>query len=268
LLVVEELNLNPSIIDTHAHLYSKEFLEDFDEVVARAKSNGLTKILLPNIDEGSIARMHLLSHDYPDFFVPMMGIHPCYIKKDWEKQLELVESYLSKPNNYCAIGEIGIDLHWDKTLEAEQKLAFTAQIKLAIKYQLPIVIHARESFDEIFEIVDRENCPELRGVFHCFTGTVDQAQHIINYGGFKMGIGGVVTFKNSGLDKVVAEIPLAYLVLETDCPYLPPVPYRGKRNESAYLKLIADKISDIHQLPLSQVAQVTTANAKEMFQLK
>jgi TatD DNase family protein len=259
--------MNTALIDTHAHLYSKEFLEDFDQVVERAKSNGLSKILLPNIDQDSIARMHLLSQEHPDFFVPMMGIHPCYVKESWEEQLALVESHLSKPNNYCAIGEIGVDLYWDKTLAEQQKLAFTAQIKLAIKYKLPIVIHARDSFEEIFEIIDRENCPELRGVFHCFTGTVEQAQRLISYDGFKIGIGGVVTFKNSGLDKVVSQIPLEHLVLETDCPYLPPVPFRGKRNESSYLNLIAEKIAEIHQVSFSQVAAITTANAVEMFGL-
>lgn len=262
-----------NIIDTHSHLYSKDFLEDFNEVVARAKSIGVSKILLPNIDEESIERMHQLSNDHPDFFVPMMGIHPCYVKENWEEQIELVESHLkglsssSMPNNYCAVGEIGIDLHWDKALVEQQKKSFRAQIKLAIKYQLPIVIHARESFEEIFEIVDQENCTELTGVFHCFTGTVEQAQHIINYGGFKIGIGGVVTFKNSGLDKVVAKIPLEHLVLETDSPYLPPVPYRGKRNESSYLKLIADRISDVHEVSIDIVAEITSANATELFGL-
>jgi len=257
----------PFLIDTHAHLYSKEFLEDFDEVVSRAKSSGVSKILLPNIDEESIERMHLLSSTHPELFIPMMGIHPCYVKDNWEQQVELVASYLSKPNNYCAVGEIGIDLHWDKTLVEQQKKSFRAQIKLAIQYKLPIVIHARESFDEIFEIVNEENCPELTGVFHCFTGTVEQAQHIINYGGFKIGIGGVVTFKNSGLDKVVTQIPVEHLVLETDCPYLPPVPHRGKRNESSYLPLIADKISDVHEVSVSKVAEITSANAAELFGL-
>jgi TatD DNase family protein len=257
----------PSLIDTHAHLYSKEFLEDFDEVVVKSKNNGVHKILLPNIDEQSIERMHLISQEDPEFFIPMMGIHPCYVKENWEEQVELVESYLSKPNRYCAVGEIGIDLFWDKALVEQQKHSFRAQIKLAIKHRLPIVIHARDSFDEIFEIVDQENCQELTGVFHCFTGTVEQANRIINYGGFKIGIGGVVTFKNSGLDKVVAQIPLKHLVLETDSPYLPPVPYRGKRNESSYLNLIADKISDIHEVPLSQVAQVTSDNATQVFGL-
>lgn len=256
-----------TLIDTHSHLYSKEFLEDFDQVVERAKENNVGKVLLPNIDEGSIDRMHLLCNNHPQFFVPMMGIHPCYVKENWEPQIELVESYLSKTNNYCAVGEIGIDLFWEKSLINEQKAAFKAQIKLAIQYKLPIVIHARDSFDEIFEIIDQENCPGLRGVFHCFSGTIEQAQHIIDYGGFKMGIGGVVTFKNAGLDKVVSQIPLEHLVLETDSPYLPPVPHRGKRNESAYLALIADKISDVHEIPMSEVADITTANAMELFSL-
>ena len=258
----------PLLIDTHAHLYAKDFLEDFNEVVKRAKLNGVEKVLLPNIDEESIERMHFLASEYPQFFIPMMGIHPCYVKENWQEQIQLVDKHLSAgTNNYCAIGEIGIDLHWDKTLVEQQKLAFRAQIKLAIKYKLPIVIHARESFDEIFEIVDQENCEELTGVFHCFTGTIAQAKKIIAYGGFKMGIGGVLTFKNSGLDKVILEVDLEHLVLETDCPYLPPVPFRGKRNESSYLTYIAEKLSEVKQCSLAEVAAVTSKNATALFGL-
>jgi len=260
--------MQPLLIDTHAHLYAKDFLEDFDEVVKRAKSNGIEKILLPNIDEESIERMHLLASEYPGFFIAMMGIHPCYVKENWQEQIQLVEKHLSAgAYNYCAIGEIGIDLHWDKTLVEQKKLAFRAQIKLAIKYKLPIVIHARESFDEIFEIVDQENCAELTGVFHCFTGTVEQANKIVAYGGFKIGIGGVLTFKNSGLDKVISEVDLQHLVLETDCPYLPPVPFRGKRNESSYLTYIAEKLSEVKQCSLAEVASVTSKNATALFGL-
>ncbi len=256
------------MIDTHAHLYDKVFAEDLDEVVKRAKSNNVQKILLPNIDEESIERMHFLAAEYPGFFIPMMGIHPCYVKENWEEQIQLIEKHLSDgTHKYCAIGEIGIDLHWDKTLIEQQKLAFRAQIKLAIKYKLPIVIHARESFDEIFEIVDQENCEELTGVFHCFTGTVEQAEKIIGYGGFKMGIGGVLTFKNSGLDQVISEVDLKHLVLETDCPYLPPVPFRGKRNESSYLTYIAEKLSEVKECSLAEVVAATSKNAIELFGL-
>lgn len=253
------------LVDTHAHLYSKEFTSDFDEVVNRATKNGIEKILLPNIDQDSSERMHFLSQTYPHLFSPMMGIHPCYVEENWEAQIDWVKAQLASSNNYCAIGEIGIDLYWDKSLVEAQKQAFRSQIKLALTHQLPIVIHARDSFDEIFEIVDQENCEALTGVFHCFTGNLQQAEHVMNYGGFKMGIGGVLTFKNAGLDKVVKEIPLEYLVLETDCPYLPPVPFRGKRNESAYLVYIAEKLAEIHEKSLTEIKNATTANAKAIF---
>ena len=256
-----------SLIDTHAHLYSKEFIEDFDEVVTRAKSGKIQKILLPNIDEESIERMHLLVDEAPDFFIPMMGIHPCYVNENWETQISLVEQHLKSGRKYCAVGEIGIDLYWDKTMLFQQQQAFKAQIKLAIKYNLPIVIHARDSFDEIFEILDQENCPELTGVFHCFTGNLEQANKVIAYGGFKMGIGGVLTFKNSGLDKVIAAISMDHLILETDCPYLPPVPFRGKRNESSYLRYIAEKLAEVKECSLEEVAKVTSNNANTLFKL-
>ena len=257
-----------SLIDTHAHLYSKEFVEDFDEIVTRAKANKIQKILLPNIDEQSIERMHSLVDNDPEFFVPMIGIHPCYVTEAWEDQIRLVEQHLSSGRNYCAVGEIGIDLYWDKTLFEQQKNAFRAQIKLAIKHKLPIVIHARDSFDEIFSILDEENCDELTGVFHCFTGTVEQAEKVIAYGGFKMGVGGVLTFKNAGLDKVVATISLEHLILETDCPYLPPVPFRGKRNESSYLSYISEKLAEVKSCSIEEIAAVTSKNAISLFNLK
>ena len=257
----------PKLIDTHAHLYSKEFSADFDEVVQRAKNNGVEQILLPNIDEDSIEKMHELVAADPAYFVPMMGIHPCYVKTDWEDQISLVEQHLQSNNKYCAVGEIGIDLYWDKTLLKEQQQAFRAQIQLAIKHNLPIVIPARDSFNEIFEIIDDENCDKLKGVFHCFTGTLEQANKIIAYGGFKMGIGGVLTFKNSGLDQVIKEVALEHLMVETDCPYLPPVPYRGKRNESSYVIHVAEKLADVHQKTLIEIANITSDNAKKMFDL-
>lgn len=256
-----------NLIDTHAHLYRKDFIEDFDEIVARAKANKIQKVLLPNIDEESINRMHWLVDNDSEFFVPMMGIHPCYVKENWEEQIQLVEQHLTSGRKYCAVGEIGIDLYWDKTLFSEQQKAFRAQIRLAVKYNLPIVIHARDSFNEIFEILDEENCPELTGVFHCFTGTIEQANKVIAYGGFKMGVGGVLTFKNSGLDSVIANVPLEYLILETDCPYLPPVPFRGKRNESSYLVYIAEKLAEVKNCSLNEIANVTSQNASELFNL-
>lgn len=255
------------LIDTHAHIYDKAFTEDFQEVIERAKSNGVRQILMPNIDEESIQLMKQLHGQEPSFFTPMIGIHPCYIKENWEEQIALVHQELEQEHNYCAVGEIGIDLYWDKTLVEQQKKAFAAQIDLAKKYQLPIAIHARESFDEIFEIIDLKNDDNLTGVFHCFTGNIDQANHILSYGGFKLGLGGVLTFKNSGLDKVVEQIDLQHLVLETDAPYLAPTPNRGKRNEPSFVKLVGEKLSDIYQIPMSEIEEVTSENAKKLFNL-
>lgn len=194
----------------------------------------------------------------------MMGLHPCSVKADYQQELEHVEKMLSA-HQVVAIGEIGIDLYWDKTFLKEQQAAFRYQIRLAKANNLPFVIHCRDAFDEIFEILDEENDENMRGIFHCFTGNLEQAQKIINYGGFKLGIGGVVTFKNAGLDKVVEQISLEHLVLETDAPYLAPVPYRGKRNESAYLIEIATKIASLKQVSLEEVASITTKNSIEVF---
>jgi TatD DNase family protein len=254
------------LIDTHAHLYSSELLENINEIVSRAKENKLVNLLMPNIDEGSITPMHQLAKDFPNYLVPMMGIHPCYVKPDFLPQINLVEKMLSE-NKYCAVGEIGIDLHWDKTLLVEQQQAFRLQIQLAKKYQLPIVIHARESFQEIFEILDEENDTTLKGVFHCFTGGIAEAQKILSYQGFLMGIGGVITYKNSNLSEVVKHIPLDKLVLETDSPYLPPVPFRGKTNESSYLTFIAQKLADSKGESIENISKVTTENANSLFKI-
>lgn len=194
----------------------------------------------------------------------MIGIHPCSVNDNWEEELEEYKQLLKKEKFY-AIGEIGIDLYWDKTTQSIQEEAFEAQILLAKELRLPIVIHARDSFEEIFAIVDKHNDENLTGIFHCFTGALEQANKIINYGGFKLGIGGVVTFKNAGVDKVVKQISLDHIVLETDSPYLAPHPHRGKRNESSYLRLIADKISDLHEISVEKVAEITTKNSIEVF---
>ncbi len=253
-------------IDTHAHLYSDKFKEDRTEMIQRALDAGVNRLFLPNIDENSIEGMELLVKQYPNVCYSMIGIHPCDVRKDWQTQLKTIQSKFIK-NHHIAIGEIGIDLYWDKSLVSEQKEAFAAQIKWAISEKLPIVIHARDSFTEIFEVVDILNDDDLTGVFHCFTGTKEQAERILNYGGFKLGIGGVVTFKNSGLDKVLASVPLTELVLETDAPYLAPSPYRGKRNESSYIPLIAEKLSDIYACSVEEIAKITTRNALSVFKL-
>ena len=252
-------------IDTHTHIFSQQFDNDIDEAVSRAKEAGLDMLLLPNIDIDSIEPMNNLCEKYPDYCFPMMGIHPTSVEKDFSKQLLVIESELAK-GKYCAVGEIGIDLYWDKTLVEEQKLVFASQIDMALKYNLPIVIHARDSFDEIFEVLDNYKDRNLKGVFHSFTGSAEQALKAISMG-FYIGINGIVTFKNSGLDKIIPQIDINNIVLETDAPYLAPVPYRGKRNESSYLPLIGSKISDILEINEKKVAEITSNNARKLFNL-
>lgn len=254
------------MIDTHTHLYSEQFDEDRDAMIQRALNEGVKRFFLPNIDSKSIAGMKALVEKYPNNCYPMMGLHPCSVGENIEQELALVEKELAS-NKYIAVGEIGIDLYWDKSFQHEQEMAFKKQIEWAKKLELPIVIHCREAFDEILSILDEVNDEQLSGIFHCFTGSLEQANHILNYGDFKMGIGGVVTFKNSGLDKVVEQLNLKDLVLETDAPYLAPVPFRGKRNESAYVSRVAEKLAEIFQLPLAKIAQQTTVNALEIFKI-
>jgi|TARA_B110000495_G_scaffold202786_1_gene223955 TatD DNase family protein len=255
------------LIDTHTHLYSSKFDEDRDTVIQNCLDNKITKLLLPNIDSEYTERMLALSKRHPSVCYPMMGIHPCSIHPDtYKEELAHAKEWLGKAS-FIAIGEIGIDLHWDKTTLAIQQEAFREQISWAKEKQLPVVIHARDSFDEIFEIVNEMNDENLTGIFHCFTGNQEQAQHIIDYGGFKMGVGGVVTFKNSGLDKVVSQFDLNHFVLETDSPYLSPAPHRGKRNESPYLTLIGEKMADIYGCSLTEIAEATTKSALEIFNL-
>lgn len=251
-------------VDTHTHLFSDAFDEDRNEVVQRAINAGVTKMLLPNIDLISIEKTFALSNAYPENCFPMMGLHPGSVGETVKEDLIRVKNALF--NNKCiAVGEIGMDLYWDKTFIKEQADAFKEQVLWAKELKLPIVIHAREAFDEIFEIVDELNDEHLRGVFHCFTGNLDQANHILNYGGFKLGIGGVVTYKKSDLPETLSSVALSELILETDSPYLPPVPFRGKRNESSYLLHIAEKIADIYQLPLAKIGEETSKNAQELF---
>ncbi len=253
------------LTDTHAHLYLDDFDNDRDRVIENAIQLGITQFFLPNIDSSSIDALLALSNAYPENCFPMMGLHPCSVKENFEEELTLVEEWLSKEKFY-AIGETGIDLYWDKTFFSHQEIVFRKQIELAKKFKLPIVIHSRNSFDEIDKIIDELNDDNLKGIFHCFSGTIEQAEKIIAYGGFKLGIGGVVTFKNAGLDKVINQIDLKHIVLETDSPYLAPVPHRGKRNESGYLLLIAQKVAAIYNIPVEKLAEITTGNAKAIFE--
>lgn len=255
------------MIDTHTHLYVEEFDADRDEMIRRAIKKGITKFYLPAIDSESHEKMLALEAEYPENIFSMIGLHPCYVKpKSWEKELAIVENYLNE-RTFPAIGEIGIDLYWDKTTLDIQIKAFEKQIDWAIERDLPIVIHTRESFEEVFEVLERKKHPKLRGIFHCFSGDLDQAKHAIELG-FLLGIGGVVTFKNGKIDQFLKEISLEHIVLETDSPYLAPVPYRGKRNESAYLDLVAGKLVDIYGVDFSEIEQITTQNAERIFNAK
>jgi TatD DNase family protein len=253
------------LVDTHAHLYAEEFEEDRSDMLARAWENGLEAVYLPNIDSSSIPGMLKLEAENPGRIHAMMGLHPCYVKENYEEELAMVKSWLER-RPFCAIGEIGIDWYWDKTFVKEQEIAFITQTKWAIEYDLPIVIHSRESMDQILELLQDLRHPRLRGIFHCFTGTAAQAHSAIEMG-FLLGIGGVLTYKNSKLGEEIQDIGLEHLVLETDAPYLTPTPYRGKRNESSYVKLVAEKLSEIKGLQLEAVAEMTTQNALKLFQV-
>ena len=252
------------MIDTHTHLYSEEFDEDRNEAIQRALDKGVTEFYLPAIDSESHEKMLNLEAQYPNQIFSMMGLHPCYVKPEtWERELEIVENYLNQ-RPFCAIGEIGIDLYWDKTTLDIQIKVFEKQIDWAIERDLPIVIHGRDSFDEIFEVLERKKHPKLRWIFHCFSGDLQQAKKAIDLN-FVLGIGGVVTFKNGKIDQFLSQIPLEKIVLETDSPYLAPVPFRGKRNESSYVELVAGKLVDIYQLSFAEIDRITTQNAKNIF---
>lgn len=252
------------MIDTHTHLYAEEFDADRDEMIQRAIDTGVSKFFLPAIDSESHDKMFALESQYPEQISSMIGLHPCYVKPEsWENELNIVEKYLAE-RKFPAIGEIGIDLYWDQSTLDIQVQAFEKQIDWAIEKDLPIVIHTRSSFDETFEVLERKRHPKLRGIFHCFSGDLDQADQAINLG-FSLGIGGVVTFKNGKIDQFLKEIPLDKIVLETDSPYLAPVPFRGKRNESAYLNLVAEKLAIIYSKNLVEIDEITTKNAENIF---
>ena len=257
------MNSNTIITDTHTHLYSEEFDQDRDQMIQRAIDAGVSRFFIPAIDAASTQSMYDLERNYPANVFLMMGLHPTYVKDNYLEELKHVETELAKRKFY-AIGEIGIDLYWDKTHLKEQQIAFRTQIQWAKQYKLPIVIHCREAFDAIFEILEEEKSDDLFGIFHCFTGTHEQALQAISYN-MKLGIGGVVTFKNGKIDQFLNQIDLKHIVLETDSPYLAPIPFRGKRNESSYLLNVVAKLADIYDVSEEEIATTTTQNSKDVF---
>ena len=257
------METNIIITDTHTHLYSEQFDLDRDQMIQRAIDAGVSRFFIPAIDSTCTQAMFDLEKNHPGHVFLMMGLHPTYVKDNYLEELQHVESELAKRKFY-AVGEIGIDLFWDKTHLKEQQIAFRKQIQLAKQYKLPIVIHCRDAFDEIFQILEEEKSPELFGIFHCFTGTYEQALQAISYN-MKLGIGGVVTFKNGKIDQFLSKIELKHLVLETDSPYLAPIPFRRKRNESSYLVAVVDKLAQTYSLSAIEIAAITTENSKVVF---
>lgn len=250
-------------IDTHAHLYSTEFAPDRPEMIDRALRQGVNRLLLPNIDEDSIAGMLALEAQYPKECLPMMGIHPVYVKENVEAQLAIVQDWLEK-RKFWGVGEIGLDFYWPTEYREQQFIAFRRQLELSARHGLPVSIHSREATRACIDVVKEFPAGSLSGVFHCFSGTREEAEEVTGLG-FHLGIGGVVTFKKAGLDVLLENISLDHVVLETDAPYLAPVPYRGKRNESAYIPLIAQRIADVKNLKIEEVAAITTRNAQKLF---
>ena len=252
------------MIDTHSHIYSEEFDADRNEAIRRAKEAGIRHIILPNVDSESLPRMLALEAEYPGYCHAAIGLHPTSVNENYEDELKLVKSELDR-RDYIAIGEIGIDLYWDKTFLGAQIKAFQQQLDWALDYNLPVIIHVRDSFRETMDALAPYKDRKLTGVFHSFTGSMEEAQEMIDFGGFKIGINGIVTFKNSGLSSVVAQTGIEHIILETDSPYLTPVPYRGKRNESAYLSYICEQISKTLNLSKQEIAEKTTENALKLF---
>ena len=253
------------MIDTHAHIYLEQFKDDINEVISRSRGVGMEKIYMPNIDHTSIDNMLSLEEKYPDLCMATIGLHPCSVKADFEKELYLVEDWLSK-REFVAIGEMGTDLYWDETFVDQQIEAFKIQAQWAKEHKVPIIIHCRESLNMTIDLVERLADDDLSGVFHCFNGSVEQAKRIEELG-FFVGLGGVSTFKNAGMDKVIPEISFEQIVLETDSPYLAPVPHRGKRNEPAFVQLVAQKIADYKEMTLDELISQTTKNANRLFQV-
>lgn len=253
------------LIDTHSHIYLDQFEQDIGQVIHRAKDESIAAIILPNIDSSTIGPMHKLVSEYPDYLFPLMGLHPTSVKEGYLGELESLTLQLEK-YPYKGIGEIGIDLYWDKSFFKEQVYVFEQQLSLAMSRDLPVVIHARESFTEILQIVKKKEYKGLRGIFHSFTGDINIAKEIINLG-FKIGIGGILTFKNSGLAETLEAIDINHIVVETDSPYLAPMPFRGKRNESSYLKFIVEKLAEVKSISIDEASEVTTQNAIDIFEI-
>ncbi len=252
-------------IDTHSHIYDTGFQEDLDAVMVSAKSAGVEKIYMPGIDSTCINGMMDMETKYPGFCIPMMGLHPCYVKENYQEELAIVEGWLAK-RKFAAIGEIGLDYYWDKTFAKEQQLVFEQQMQWGLDLGLPINIHTRNAMGETIELVKPFAKKGLKGIFHCFSGSKESAEQIIEMG-FLLGLGGVLTYKNAGVAEAVVDIPLEFLVLETDAPYLPPVPYRGKRNEPAFMIEVAKKLAEIKNIPLHEVAEKTSGNAERIFKM-
>ena len=251
------------MIDTHTHLYLEQFKDDIDDVISRAKAIGVQRFYLPSINSKYNQSMHDLEKKFPNDVFCMIGLHPCYVDDNFDLEIGFIKKQIEK-HDYKAIGEIGIDLFHEKKYFEQQVIAFEEQIKLAIDYDLPIVIHSRDSFDEIFKVLEKFKCEKLRGIFHCFTGNINQAQRIIDLN-FHLGIGGVLTFKNGKISEFLNEIPINKIVLETDSPYLAPSPHRGSRNESSYLKIIADKLAEVYNLEIDEICKITQQNSIEVF---
>ncbi len=255
------------IIDTHSHIYSEEFDADLDAVIERARLSGVEKILMPNIDAETIDRLHHTADKYSGYCIPMIGLHPTSVREDWDKQLEVMKNRLSQ-YPYIAIGEIGIDLYWDKTYEKEQKKAFEEQLKLSIDYNLPVAIHSRDAIQECIDCIKNVGTEKTKGVFHSFSGTGEELKEILSLGNYLIGINGVVTFKNSNLSTVLQFTNLSHIIIETDAPYLAPVPYRGKRNEPSYTLKVVEKLAEIYGISAEEVAETTTENAIKLFGLQ
>lgn len=253
------------LIDTHSHIYTEDFVHDIDEVIQRAYDNNIKKIVLPNIDSGTVKRLLDLTDSYPHLCFPLMGLHPTSVADDYQEELEAVEYWLDKRKFY-GIGEIGIDLYWDRTYLKQQEDVLRHQVRLAKSKQLPVVIHVRNSFSEVYKIIKEEQDGTLRGVFHCFSGTEKEARKVVD-AGFLIGIGGVITFKNSDLEDVIKNVDMSRIVLETDAPYLTPVPKRGKRNETSYLVYVAQKLAELYDVSVETIAEKTTANARNLFKI-
>ncbi|MDR0745451.1 MAG: TatD family hydrolase [Mediterranea sp.] len=254
-----------NFIDTHSHIYLEEFDVDLPEVIERARLAGVTQILLPNVDSTTIERLLRVCNEYKGYCYPMIGVHPTSVDESYEKELAIVERELATSNSYIAVGEVGLDLYWDKTYLKEQIVVFDTQIQWALRYNLPLVIHSRDAFEHIYEVMKPYKDLSLKGIFHSFTGSVEDADRLLEFDGFMLGVNGVVTFKNSSLPKVLKHIPVERIVLETDAPYLTPVPYRGKRNESAHLKYTLLKIGEIYGVSPELIAKQTAMNTLKVF---